>query len=114
VTWPLTQATLTNMRSFATPSRKSGLGIIRRTAGWPSLFGYAIGLLALMTIQTARGADPLKVPMTADRWTTTAGTVEFVEHLGIPSMELKPGNYASAHRIGRGGAERNDLSQRDD
>jgi hypothetical protein len=32
--------------------------------------------------------------MTADRWTTTAGTVNFIDYMGKPSMELKAGNYA--------------------
>jgi hypothetical protein len=31
--------------------------------------------------------------MTADRWTTVAGTVNFVEHLEKPSIELQPGDY---------------------
>ncbi len=53
-----------------------------------------MGLCLLMTIPAARGAEPVKIAMTADRWTITAGEVEFVEHLGVPSVELKPGNYA--------------------
>jgi hypothetical protein len=43
--------------------------------------------------QPAAAAAPLKIPMTADRWTTEAGTVNFVEHLGKPSIELQPGDY---------------------
>ena len=31
--------------------------------------------------------------MTAGRWTTVAGTVNFVEHMGKPSIELQPGDY---------------------
>jgi len=41
----------------------------------------------------ARAAEPVKIPMTADRWTTEAGTVNFIEHLGKPSIELQQGDY---------------------
>jgi hypothetical protein len=42
----------------------------------------------------ARAAEQVKIPMTADRWTTTAGTVNFIEFKGKSSIELKQGNYA--------------------
>ena len=43
--------------------------------------------------QLAQAQGSLKIPMSADRWTTTAGTVNFVDYLGKPSIELKAGNY---------------------
>lgn len=55
----------------------------------------------LLTIQTAQAAAPTRVPMTADHWTTAAGTVEFVEHMGVPSIELKAGSYAQHIASGR-------------
>jgi hypothetical protein len=47
----------------------------------------------LTTMQAAPEAKQVNVAMTAERWTTTGG-VEFAEHLGAASIELKPGNYA--------------------
>ncbi|HEX4228765.1 MAG TPA: hypothetical protein VHZ07_08845 [Bryobacteraceae bacterium] len=54
----------------------------------------AVSLCLLIAIHSAQGGERLKIPMTAGRWTTTAGQVEFVEHLGAPAIDLKPGNYA--------------------
>ena len=50
------------------------------------------GLSLAIASQPARAAEPVKIPMTADRWTTVAGTVNFVEHMGKPSIELQPGD----------------------
>lgn len=71
---------------------------------------FSIGLYLLTTMQTAWGSAPVKVAMTADRWTTTSGTVEFVEHMGLPSIELKPGNFAQ--HIASGQAVLNGLTFR--
>lgn len=81
------------MKKFATNSRSVSC-VIHGIAKWNFLYRSAIGLCLLMTIQTTRAAEKVKVTMTADHWTTTAGTVEFGEHMGIPSIELKAGNYA--------------------
>jgi hypothetical protein len=51
------------------------------------------GLSLAIASQPARAAEPVKIPMTADRWTTVAGTVNFVEHMGKASIELQPGDY---------------------
>ncbi|HEY1948122.1 MAG TPA: hypothetical protein VGG97_14015 [Bryobacteraceae bacterium] len=59
-----------------------------------SFYRSAVGLCLLMTIQAAPPAKQVKVSMTNDRWTTVAGNVEFLEHMGNPSIELKPGNFA--------------------
>jgi hypothetical protein len=61
--------------------------------------------------QLARAEGPLKIPMSADRWTTTAGTVNFVEYMGKPSIELKAGNYKE--HIPSGAATLKDLTFRD-
>jgi len=49
--------------------------------------------------------------MTADRWTTSAGTVNFIEFNGKSSIELKQGNYAQ--HIQSGAALLNGLTFRD-
>jgi hypothetical protein len=49
--------------------------------------------------------------MSADRWTTTAGTVNFVEYMGKPSIELKAGNYKE--HIPSGAATLKDLTFHD-
>jgi hypothetical protein len=51
------------------------------------------GFSLAVASQPARAAEPMKIPMTADRWNTVAGTVNFVEHLGKPSIELPPGDF---------------------
>jgi hypothetical protein len=51
------------------------------------------GLSVAIASQPARATEPVKIPMTAGRWTTVAGTVNFVEHMGKPSIELQPGDY---------------------
>jgi hypothetical protein len=51
------------------------------------------GLSLAISWQPARAAEPVKIPMTAGGWTTVAGTVNFVEHMGKPSIELQPGDY---------------------
>ncbi len=38
--------------------------------------------------------------MTADRWTITAGNVNFIDYMGKPSIELKAGNYAQHVKTG--------------
>ncbi|MFC5863170.1 hypothetical protein ACFPT7_12765 [Acidicapsa dinghuensis] len=58
------------------------------------------GLSLLVLSLSAKAAEPEKVPMTADRWTTAAGTVNFIEYMGKPSIELQPGNYAQHVRTG--------------
>jgi hypothetical protein len=60
----------------------------------------AMGLCLLLASQSARAAEPVNIPMTADRWTTTAGTVNFIEYMGKPSIELKAGNYAQHIKTG--------------
>lgn len=51
------------------------------------------GLSLVTASQPAQAAEPGKIPMTADRWTTVAGTVNFVEHMEKASIELQPGDY---------------------
>jgi hypothetical protein len=70
----------------------------------------AIALFLPIASQLARAEGPLKIPMNADRWTTTAGTVNFVEYMGKPSIELKAGNYKE--HIPSGAAALKDLTFR--
>ncbi len=54
------------------------------------------GLLLLAAGAYAQGKgpnEPLKIAMTANRWTPNGG-VEFVQHKGIESLELKNGAWA--------------------
>ena len=74
---------------------------------------FAISLFLLSAAHRAQAAEPVKIPMTPDRWTTTAGTVNFIEHMGKPSIELKAGNYAEHINSGEGNAQWHKLSQRD-
>ena len=41
-------------------------------------------------------AEPEQIPMRADRWTTVLGNVNFVEHMGKPSIELLGGDYMNS------------------
>lgn len=52
------------------------------------------GLFLLSVSYFANASGPVGIPMTSDRWTTTAGTVNFGEYMGKHSIELKAGNYA--------------------
>ncbi|MGA2538540.1 MAG: family 16 glycoside hydrolase [Terracidiphilus sp.] len=70
----------------------------------------SLGLFMLMASCLAQAAEQVKIPMTADRWTTTAGTVNFVEFKGKPSIELKAGNYAQ--HVPSGAVALNDLTFR--
>jgi hypothetical protein len=54
---------------------------------------FAVALSLLIAAPQARAAEQVKIPMTADRWTTTAGTVNFLEYKGKSSIELKAGNF---------------------
>lgn len=49
--------------------------------------------LALVVASHLAAATELKIPVTADRWTVVAGSVNFVEYLGRPAIELKAGDY---------------------
>lgn len=54
------------------------------------LIFMAMGLCLLPGLRAGWCAEPLKAAMTAGHWTTT-GSVEFVQHKGIDSLELKNG-----------------------
>ncbi len=56
-----------------------------------TLSQMVIGLCLLSALSRAWGAEPIKFAMTPDHWATT-GAVEFVQHKGQDSIELKPGN----------------------
>lgn len=58
-----------------------------------------LGFLLLFS-SSARGQEPQKIPMTADRFITT-GTVDFVNHNGVEAVELKQGSMAEHRPSGR-------------
>jgi hypothetical protein len=60
----------------------------------------AAGLYFAIASHAALAAEPVHISMTADRWTTVAGNVNFVEHMGKPSIELKAGDYKKGIRSG--------------
>ncbi len=70
------------------------VGVRCGNAAWKRVALLAICLSLLMVSRQAKAAESVKIPMSADRWSTTAGTVNFVEYMGKPSIELKAGNYA--------------------
>ena len=61
-----------------------------------SILGFGL----LLASSLANAAEPVKIPMTAGRWTPTAGTVNFIDYQGKPSIELKAGNYAQHIQTG--------------
>ncbi len=65
-----------------------------------ALFAFLTGILLWTTFPLAWAAEVTNIPMTRDRWTITAGTVNFIDYMGKPSIELKPGNYAQHIRTG--------------
>lgn len=64
-----------------------------RNSAWKLSALFIVGL-SFPAAQLARAGEPVKIPMSADRWTTVTGTVHFVEHMGKPSIELRQGDYA--------------------
>lgn len=82
------------MQSSMVDSSESLVYVRRGNSRWKYGTLLAIVLFLVNGSRLARAAEPVKIPMTADRWTTTAGTVNFVEYMGKPSIELKAGNYA--------------------
>ena len=63
-------------------------------SGWKARSLLAFGLFLLSVSHLALASEPVEIPMTADRWMTTGGTVNFIEYMGKHSIELKAGNYA--------------------
>jgi hypothetical protein len=63
-------------------------------SGWKSISLLALSLSLLSAARPALASETVEIPMTADRWTTTGGAVDFIEYMGKHAIELKPGNYA--------------------
>jgi hypothetical protein len=57
----------------------------------PAVFAAALCLTAAS--RPAQATESAQIPMTADRWTTVLGNVNFVEHMGKHSIELQGGDY---------------------
>jgi len=72
------------INSRCTPLRKA-----RRA--WPLQYGLAAALC--LALHPARAGEPVQISMTPDHWTTVAGTVNFVVHMGKPSIELQAGDF---------------------
>ena len=79
-------------------------------SGLRSLRLIAMSVCLLPALHNVSGAEtgkmPIKVAMTASHWTTEGG-VEFGQHKGFDSIELKPGN--SALKLKTGSAVLKDL-----
>jgi len=60
----------------------------------------AMTLALVAGSRTAWAAEPEKIPMTADHWSTVAGAVNFIDYKGKPSIELVAGNYAQHIKTG--------------
>ena len=54
---------------------------------------FAAALSFAIASHAAQAAKPVQISMTAERWTSIHGNVDFVEHMGKPSIELKAGDY---------------------
>jgi len=72
------------INSPCTPLRKA-----RRA--WPLQYGLAAALC--LWLHGARASERVQISITPDHWTTIAGTVNFVEHMGKPSIELQAGDF---------------------
>jgi len=72
------------INSRCTPLRKA-----RRA--WPLQYGLAAALC--LALHPARAGEPVQISMTPDHWTTVAGSVNFVKHVGKPSIELQAGDF---------------------
>jgi len=85
--------------SIVHPS-KDGIRLHRGSMASKFAVFPGLSLFMLIASSPARAAEQVKIPMTADRWTTMAGTVNFIEFKGKPSIELKAGNYAQHIQTG--------------
>jgi hypothetical protein len=85
-------------------SRLAGCGFaVARRYCLPVFVAGLFGLTAVTGAAQGMGASmsaPITVPMTADRWTITAGKAEFHEVDGKAAIDLKEGNYAQHVRSG--------------
>jgi hypothetical protein len=63
-------------------------------------FALVLTLFGLPTSGNPRDGKPVKLEMNADSW-TIQGNAEFTQHLGVPSIELKPGNAAQQTKTGQ-------------
>ena len=95
---------MTDLLSFDTlfvtaPILANGAGLIRcaRTGcvrSVPRVLSFvAIGLCLFPALRAASGAEPVKIPMAAGRWTIHGG-VEFAPHKAFDSLEIKDGGWA--------------------
>lgn len=96
-----------NSRAASLLSLRSRLAVYGRAfARRYCLLAFAAGLFGL-TATSVMGqgmgsstSTPTAIPMTADRWTITAGKVEFRDADGKQAIDLKAGNYAEHIKTG--------------
>jgi hypothetical protein len=88
------------MQNVVVPLSASGIRQRHRNPVSQLAALIVLGQSLLGAAQLARAAEAVKIPMSADRWTTTAGTVNFIEYMGKSSIELKAGNYAQHIKSG--------------
>ena len=81
-------------------------------SGWPAkqTLHIFVWLFLMSMVAAAWAAEPIKIAMTADHW-TTSGLADFVQHNGFDAIELKAGDYAK--KIKTGQAVLNDFTFRD-
>jgi hypothetical protein len=81
------------MQTSTFNASECGMSLRRSQSGLKVTTMFLAGLALVVAAQPASGGEPQKIPMTAERWTVVAGTVNFVEHLGKPAIEAKAGDY---------------------
>jgi hypothetical protein len=88
------------MRNSIVHLAKRPIRLLRRraTLNLAVVAGFCLSITGALC--HAQAMEPVKIPMTENRWTTTAGAVNFIEFKGKPSIELKEGNYAQHIRSG--------------
>ena len=69
-----------------------------RSTAWKRLALLLVGLSFPAASQLASSREPVKISMSADRWTTVTGTVHFVEHMGKSSIEWQQATMQSTFR----------------
>src|SRR5262245_8893811 len=71
-------------------------------SSWPAkqAFYVFVWLFLISMAAAAWAAEPIKIAMTADHW-TTSGLAYFVQHNGFDAIELKAGDYAKKIKSGQ-------------
>ena len=73
------------------PTTNSHRRSLKARRAWPLQYGLAAALC--LWLQAVRAGERVQISMTPDHWTTLAGSVNFVEHMGKPAIELQAGDF---------------------